>query len=101
MGLEDSLPQLLLATVNVCVQLVSVLADREFLIVINRDVDAARTYGLILRVVELRDKRMSQSLFCRQSSVRVELEELSQEVKRVVGGRRKNVSRSLRASGRQ
>ena len=77
-GLEDSLPQLLLATVDVCVQLVSVLADREFLIVINRDVNAARTHGLILRVVELRYVRMSKGLFCRQSSVWVELEELSQ-----------------------
>ena len=76
-GLEDSLPQLLLATVDVCVQLVTVLADREFLIVINRDVDAARTHGLILRIMELRDIWVSQSLFCRQSSVGVELEELS------------------------
>ena len=77
-GLEDSLPQLLLATVDVCVQLVSVLADRELLIVIDRDVDAARTHGLILRIMELRDIWVSQSLFCRQSSVGVELEELSQ-----------------------
>ena len=77
-GLKDSLPQLLLATVDVCVQLVTVLADREFLIVINRDVDAARTYGLILRIVELSYIWMSQSLICGQSSVRVELEQLSQ-----------------------
>lgn len=77
-GLEDSLPQLLLATVDVCVQLVSVLADRELLIVIDRDVDAARTHGLILRIVELRDVGVPQSLIGRQSSVGVELEELSQ-----------------------
>ena len=77
-GLKDSLPQLLLATVDVCVQLVSVLADRELLIVINRDVDAARTHGLIFRIMELRDIWVSQSLICRQSSVWVELEELSQ-----------------------
>ena len=51
--LQDALPQLFLPSVDIRVQLVAVLANRELRIVINGDVDAARAHRLVFRVVEL------------------------------------------------
>ena len=52
-ALQDLLPEFLLSLVNVCVELISVLPDREFLIVINGDVNLSQAVLLIIRVVEL------------------------------------------------
>lgn len=73
-GLEDLSTQLLLSSVDVGVQFVSVFANRELLIVVNRDVNAAGADGLVLRIVELSHIGMAQSLFSTQTPVRVELE---------------------------
>jgi len=56
---EDALPQLLLPAMDIGVQLVAVLTDRKLLVIVNGDVDAARAYGLILRVMELSNIRVT------------------------------------------
>lgn len=47
-ALEQFFAQFLLSFVDVLVQFVAVLTNREFLIVINRDVDLALAVGLVL-----------------------------------------------------
>lgn len=59
---------------DISVELVAVLPDGELLVVVDRNVDFLGAYRLIFWVVELRDIRMSQCLFCGQALVRVELE---------------------------
>ncbi len=61
-GLQDTLSQLLLSAVDVCIQFVTVFPDRELLVVVDWDVDAPRAHWLVLRVVELGHIGMSQSL---------------------------------------
>ena len=77
-GGQDTLSELLLPSVDVRVQLVAVLANRELLIVVDGDVDAARAHWLILRVVELGDVGVAQGLICRQAPIRVELQQVAQ-----------------------
>ena len=50
---EDALSELLLSAVDVSVQLVAILANRELLVVIDWNVDATRAHWLVLWVVEL------------------------------------------------
>ena len=76
-GLKDALPQFLLPPVDIRVQLVAVFANRELLVVVNRNVDSARTHRLVLRVMELSHVGVSQRLLCRQSSVRVEMQQVA------------------------
>ena len=83
-GLQDALPQLLLPSVDVCVQFVSVLADRELLVVIDRNVDATRANRFVLRVVELCYIGVSEGLICRQTPSRVELKQAAEQVQGVV-----------------
>jgi len=54
-GCKDALSELLLPPVDIRVQLVAVLTNRELLIVVDGDVDAASAHWLVLRVVELGD----------------------------------------------
>lgn len=61
---HDLLAELLLPLVNICVKLVSVFSDGEFLVVVNWDVDSSVADGFVIRVVELSDVRVSQRLFC-------------------------------------
>lgn len=75
--LQDLLPQFLLSLVDVRVEFVAVLADRELLIVVNRDIDLARANGLVIHIVELGDIGMAKGLLCCQSLVRVELKQIS------------------------
>ena len=72
-GLKYALSKLLLTPMNIVVKFVAILADRKFLVIVDGNIDTASTNWLILRVVELRDVWVSQSLLGRQSSVRVEL----------------------------
>ena len=95
-ALQDALPQLLLSPVDVRVQLVAVLADRKLLVVIDRDVDTARAHRLILRVVELCHVRVAQRLFSRQAPIRVELQQVAQQVKCIIARRREQVTQSAR-----
>jgi hypothetical protein len=99
--LQNLLSKFLLAFVNISVELVSVLADREFLVVVDRDIDFLATYRLVLGVVKLRNVRMSQCLLRSESLVRVELKETLQQIQRVVRGRREHVPQALRLSGRE
>jgi hypothetical protein len=53
MRLKDLLSKFLLALVDISVELVTIFADRELLIIINRDINLLAAHGLILRIVEL------------------------------------------------
>ena len=50
---KDALSKLLLSAVDVSVELVAILTNRELLVVIDWNVDAARAHWLVLWVVEL------------------------------------------------
>lgn len=86
-GLKDLSTKLLLTSVDVGVQFVSVFKDGELLIVVNRDVNAACADWLVFWIVELGHIRMTQSLFGTQTSAWVELKQTSKKVECVVGGR--------------
>jgi hypothetical protein len=70
---QDFLSHLLSTLVNIRIELVAVLFDGEFLIVINRNVNFFCTNWLLLGVMELSYVRMLQSLFCCQPFGGVEL----------------------------
>ena len=63
MGLDDLLAQFLLSLVNICVKFVSVLADRELLVVVDRNINLSCTHRFVFRIMELRNIGVSQSLF--------------------------------------
>lgn len=84
MRLKDLLPKFLLALVDISVELVTIFADRELLIIINRDINLLAAHRLILRIVELRYIGMSQRLFGGKSLVRVEVQEALEKVQRIV-----------------
>jgi hypothetical protein len=84
MRLKDLLPKFLLALVDISVELVTIFADRELLIIINRDINLLAAHRLILRIVELRYIGMSQCLFGGKSLVRVEVQEALEKVQRIV-----------------
>lgn len=71
---QDFLSHLLSALVNIRIELVAVLFDREFLIVIDGNVNLFSANWFFFRVVELSHIRMLQSLFCGQSLRGVELQ---------------------------
>lgn len=91
-GLQNLLAQLLLSLVDICVEFVTVLSDREFLIVVNWNVDLSSTIRLIFRVVELSYIGVSQSLLCGKSSVWVKLKQVAEKIKSVVGGSWEHIS---------
>ena len=93
-ALQDLLAELLLSLVDVRVQLVAVLPNRELLVVVNRNVDLPRANRLVVRVVELRHVRVAQRLVCRQPLVRVELKQVTQKVQRVVRSRWEHVAQA-------
>ena len=84
MRLKDLLSKFLLALVDISVELVTIFADRELLIIINRDINLLAAHRLILRIVELRYIGMSQRLFGGKSLVRVEVQEALEKVQRIV-----------------
>jgi hypothetical protein len=84
MRLKDLLPKFLLSLVDISIELVTIFADRELLIIINRDINLFAAHRLILRIVELRYIGMSQCLFCGKSLVRVEVQEALEKVQRIV-----------------
>jgi hypothetical protein len=71
---------LLLASADVLVQLLSVLSDGELAVVVHADSNGTRTARLIISVVELTDIGVTQSLLDCQSSVRVEVQEVQHQV---------------------
>ena len=58
MGLHDLFAKLLLSLMYISVEFVPVFSDREFLVVVDRDVDFSRTDRFIVRVVELSNVRV-------------------------------------------
>ena len=74
-GLQSLFAQFLLALVDVAVQLVPVLSNRELLIVVNRNHNLTRAHWLIISVVELGNVGVSESLLGRQSLIRVKLQQ--------------------------
>ena len=100
-GCKDALSELLLPPVDIRVQLVAVLTNRELLIVVDGDVDAASAHRLVLRVVELGNVGVAKGLVCRQTPVGVELQQAAQQVQRIVGGRWKQVTEAARLRGWQ
>ena len=71
--LHNLLAQFLLPLVYVCVEFVPIFSNREFLIVVNRDMYSSRAYWFIFRIMELRNERMSQGLLSTQTLVWIEL----------------------------
>lgn len=93
--MEDALPELLLPSMDVGIQLVPVLPNRKLLVIIDGYVDAASADWLILRVMELSNVRVSKRLLSRQASIRIEVQEVAQQVEGVVGSRGEHVPQAL------
>ena len=91
-GLQDFLAQLFLSLVDICVEFVSVLSDREFLIVVDWNVDLPVADWLIFWVVELSHVGMSEGLICGQSSIWIELEQVAEEIEGVIRSSREHIS---------
>jgi len=73
---KDLFAQLLLSLVDVCVQFVAVLSDRELLVVVDRDVDLPRANWLVIWVVELRHVRVAKGLLGGETLSWVELQKV-------------------------
>ena len=73
---QNLLPHLLLAFVDIRIELVAILLDGELLIIINGNEDLLGAYRLLFRVVELGHIRMLQGLLGRQPLVWVKLEQI-------------------------
>lgn len=95
MRLQYLLSKFLLAFVDISIELVAVLPDGKLLVVIDRDVDFLGTHWLVLRVMELGNVGVSESLLCSQALMRVELEQRLQKVERVVRSCGKHISEAL------
>jgi len=98
---HDLLAQLLFSLVYVGIQLVSVLPDRELRVVIDRDYDPPVADRLVVWVVELGDIWVPQGLFGAQALGGVELEQVADQVDRLVGSAREHVTDSLLLGWRQ
>lgn len=97
--LEDLLSKFLLSLMNISIKLISVLSDWELLVIINWDEDFLVAVGFIFGVVELGHVRVTKCLFCSQTSVRVEMQKVFQEVKCIITSGRENVSQLLGFGG--
>ena len=89
---HDLLADLLLSLVYVSIQLVPVFSDRELLVVVNRDVDSAGADWLVFWVVELGNVGVSQGLLGGQTLVRVEMEQVADQVDCFVWSTREHVT---------
>lgn len=99
--LKNFLAELLLSLVDVRVQLVAVLPDRELLVVVNWNVNLARADRLVIRVVELGNVGVAEGLVSRQSLGRVKLKQVTQKIQRVVGSRWEHVAQAAGLARRQ
>lgn len=80
---------------DIRVKLVSVLPDCELLVIIDWNIDLACAIRFVIRIVELGDIRVSESLLCSQSFIWVELEQVFHQVKSVVASSREHIAESL------
>ena len=71
---ENFLPHLLSTLVNIRIELVAVLFNGEFLVVVNWYIDLLSAYWFFFGIMELGDIRMLQRLFSSQSFVGIELQ---------------------------
>ena len=71
---ENLLSHLLSTLVDIRIELVAILFDGEFLVVVNWYVDLLSAYGFFFGIMELSDVRVLQSLLSRQSFIGVELQ---------------------------
>ena len=92
---QQLLPHFLLSFVDIRIELVSVFSDREFLVVINRNVDFLRADWFLIRIVELRDVRVLKSLCCSKSLVGVELQKVLDKVESFIRSSWEHVSEFL------
>ena len=76
MGLEYFFPELLLSPVNVCIQLISIVPNRELLIIIDWDVDLHCANRFVVRVVKLSNVWMLQCLLSCQSLVWIKMHQV-------------------------
>ena len=99
--LHDLLAQFLFPLVNVSVELVSILSDREFLVVIDWDVDLPVAHGLVVRVVELSNIGVSQRLLGGQAFGGIELQKVPQHIQRIIWCSWEHISQTLGLGGWQ
>ena len=77
---QNLLSHLLLALVDIRIELVSIFLDGEFLIIVDGNEDLLGAYGLLLWIVELGHVWMLQGLLGRQALVRVKLKQILEKV---------------------
>ena len=77
---QNLLPHLLLALVDIRVELVTVLLDGELLIIIDGNEDLLCAYGFLLGIVELGNVWMLQGLLSCQALIWVELKQTLKQV---------------------
>ena len=70
---QNLLSQLLFSLMDIRIKLVAILADGELLVIINRNINFLCTIWLLVRVVELGDVRVFESLFSSQPFGRVKM----------------------------
>ena len=84
MALENLLSELLLASMDVGVQFLSVLSDGELVVVVHRDVDLLLANWFILRLMEQLHVRVLKCIFGRRTFGRVELQQSTHQVQGIV-----------------
>ncbi len=84
MALENLLSELLLASMDVGVQFLSVLSDGEFMVIVHCDVDLLLANWLILRLMEQLHVRVLECIFGRRTFGRVELQQSTHQVQGIV-----------------
>ena len=99
--LQGLFAQFLFALVDVAVELVPVLSNRELLIVVNGNHNLTSAHWLIIRVVELGDVRVSEGLLGRQSLIGVKLQQRLQHIQSLVRSSGENVSQTAHLRRRQ
>ena len=98
---QSLLAQLLFTLVNVAVELVSVLSNRELLVVVDWNVDLPLAIRLVLWVVELGHILVFKGLFSAQTLVGVELQQMAQKVQSFVRGSGEHITKPLLLHWRQ
>ena len=89
---QNLLPHLLLALVDIRIELVAVLLDRELLIIIDWNKDFLGAYWFLFGIVELGHIWMLQSLLSCQAFVWVELKQILEQVECLLRCSREHVS---------
>ena len=92
---QDLFSHFLFPLVDIRVELVSVLLDGEFLIIVDGNEDLLGAYGLLLWIVELGHVWVLQGLLGRQALVWVKLEQILEKVERLFGCGWEHISQLL------